>query len=175
MKTRKQKTEDAQELHQELAQISTVILTTFQGLNVTQETALRRAVEGAGGRYRVVKNSVAEQAATGTSAAGLLKGLAGPNSISYTTADPVTLAKALTKAAKEFPALVFKAGVVEGRVLSVEEVVALASLPPKEELISKIMFLLQSPAQRVAQALAGTSRNLAVVAEQAVKAEKFSH
>jgi large subunit ribosomal protein L10 len=174
MKTRKQKEVDVEKLHQELAHISTVILSTFQGVNVEQETLLRRTVETVGGHYRVVKNSVAERAAAGTPAEGLLKGLAGANSISFTEADPVALAKVLSKVAKEIPALEFKAGAVEGRVISVEEVVALASLPSKDELISRIMFLVQSPIQRLAQALAGTSRNMAVVANEAVKAEKFS-
>jgi large subunit ribosomal protein L10 len=174
MKTRKQKEADVEKLHQELAHISTVILSTFQGVNVEQETLLRRTVETVGGHYRVVKNSVAERAAAGTPAEGLLKGLAGANSISFTEADPVALAKVLSKVAKEIPALEFKAGAVEGRVISVEEVVALASLPSKDELISRIMFLVQSPIQRLAQALAGTSRNMAVVANEAVKAEKFS-
>jgi large subunit ribosomal protein L10 len=175
MKTRKQKEEAVKTLHEDLAQISTVILSTFQGVNVEQETLLRRTLESAGGRYRVVKNSVAERAAAGTPAEALLKGLAGANSISYTAADPVAFAKVLSKVAKEIPALEFKAGVVEGRVISVQEVAALAALPSRNELISRIMYLVQSPIQRLAQTLAGTSRNLAVVANEAVKAEKFSH
>ena len=128
MKTRKQKEEDTQKLHEELGHVSTVILSTFQGVNVEQETMLRRTVESIGGRYKVVKNSVAERAAAGTAAETLLKGLAGANSISYTAADPVSFAKALTKLAKDIPAFEFKAGVVEGRVVSVDELVALAVL-----------------------------------------------
>ena len=173
MKTRKQKTEDAGKLHEELAVVSTVILSTFQGVKAEQETRLRRTVESIGGRYRVVKNSVAERASAGSSAEALLKGLAGANSISYTATDPVAFAKALTKLAKEIPAFEFKAGMVEGRVISVDEIVALAALPSREDLLSRIMFLIQSPAQRMAQALAGTARNLAVVTSEAAKAEKF--
>jgi large subunit ribosomal protein L10 len=174
MKTRKQKEEDSQKLQQELARVSTVILSTFQGLQVEEETLLRRTVESVGGRYRVVKNSVAQRAAEGTAAETLLKGLAGPNAISYTAEDPVAFAKALAKLAKEIPALEFRAGVVEGRVISVDELVALAALPSREELLARIAFLIQSPAQRIAQALAGTARNLAVVASEAAKAEKFA-
>lgn len=174
MKTRKQKEEDAGKLHLELAHVSTVILSTFQGVNVEQETKLRRTVEAINGRYRVVKNSIAQRAAAGTPAEQLLSGLTGANSISYTAADPVAFAKALTKLAKEIPALVFRSGVVEGRVISVDELVALASLPSKEELLARIMNLIQSPARRLAQATAGTSRNLAVVVQEAAKAQKFA-
>jgi large subunit ribosomal protein L10 len=104
----------------------------------------------------------------------MLKGLTGTNSIAYSV-DPVSLAKVLTKVAKDVPAFKFKAGVVEGRVLSIAEIHQLALLPSKEELIGKIMFMLQSPARRSATAVAGLSRNLAVVMQEAVKAEKFAH
>ncbi|MGH9679346.1 MAG: 50S ribosomal protein L10, partial [Candidatus Acidiferrales bacterium] len=103
----------------------------------------------------------------------LLKNLTGTNSIAFTSTDPVSLAKALTKIAKDVPAYQFRAGVVEGRVLSIAEIQQLASLPSKEELISKIMFLLNAPAQRIASALAAVNRNLAVTVNEAVKANKF--
>jgi large subunit ribosomal protein L10 len=174
MKKRAEKKEDVEKLKNDLAKVSTVILTTFQGITVAQDTQLRRAVQGAGGKYRVVKNTLAEQAGAGTSAESMLKGLTGTNSISYST-DPVSLAKILTKVAKDVPAFRFKAGVVEGRVLSIAEIQQLALLPSKEELIVKIMFMLQAPARRSAGALAGINRNLAVVVQEAVKAEKFAH
>ena len=174
MKKRSEKKEEVEKLKSDLAKVSTVILTTFQGITVAQDTQLRRAVQGAGGKYKVVKNTLAEKAGAGTSAEGLLKGLSGTNSISYST-DPVALAKILTKVAKDVPAFRFKAGVVEGRVLSIAEIQQLASLPSKEELIGKIMFLLQAPARRSATAVAGINRNLAVVVQEAVKAEKFAH
>jgi len=117
---------------------------------------------------------VAERAAAGTSAEGLLKNLTGTNSIAFTKTDPVALAKILTKVAKDVPAFKFRAGWVEGRVISIEEISQLASLPSKEELISKVMFLLNAPAQRIATALAALPRNLAVVTSEAVKAGKFS-
>ncbi len=173
MKKRSEKNEDVDKLKNDLAKVSTVILTTFQGITVAQDTQLRRAVQGAGGKYRVVKNTLAERAGAGTSAEGLLKGLTGTNSIAYST-DPVSLAKVLTKVAKDVPAFKFKAGLVEGRVLSIAEIQQLALLPSKEELISKIMFLLQVSAQRTATAVAGINRNLAVVVQEAVKAQKFA-
>src|SRR6202162_2465971 len=173
MKEKAEKVKQSEELKTQLAKVSTVILSTFQGITVEQDTKLRRAVEAAGGNYEVVKNTVAERAAAGTPAEGLLKGLKGTNSIAFTTADPVALAKILTKVAKDVPAFKFRAGWVEGRVISIEEIGRLALLPSKEELISKIMFMLNAPAQRVATVLAAVPRNLAVVTSEAAKANKF--
>jgi len=174
MKKRSQKKEDVEKLNSELGKVSTVILTTFQGITVAQDTQLRRSVQSTGANYKVVKNTLAEHAAAGTPAEPLLKGLSGTNSISYTALDPVALAKALTKVTKEVPAFRFKAGLVEGRVLSIAEIQQLAQLPSKDDLIGKIMFLLQAPAQRIASAAAGVNRNLAVTLQEAVKAEKFA-
>src|SRR6202051_152405 len=114
MKKRNEKKEEVTALNGDLARVSTVILTTFQGITVAQDSKLRRAVQAAGGHYRVVKNTLAERAGAGTSAEPLLKDLSGTNSISYTATDPVALAKAPTKIAKDVPAFRFKAGVVEG-------------------------------------------------------------
>ena len=173
MKKRSEKQEDLDKLKTVLAKVSTVILTTFQGITVEDDTKLRRAVQAAGGKYQVVKNTLAERAGAGTSAEGLLKNLSGTNSIAYTNTDPVALAKALTKVAKDVPAFKFRAGVVEGRVISIAEIQQLANLPSKEELISKIMFLLNAPAQRIAVALNALPRNIAVVVSEAEKAGKF--
>jgi len=173
MRKKAEKKTQGEELRAQLATVSTVILSTFQGITVEQYTQLRRAVEAAGGHYQVVKNTVAERAAAGTPTEGLLRDLKGTNSIAYTKTDPVSLAKILTKVAKEVPAFQFRAGWVEGRVISIQEIGQLALLPSKEELISKVMFLLNAPAQRVATALAALPRNLAVVTSEAVKANKF--
>jgi large subunit ribosomal protein L10 len=173
MRRKAEKKEQAAELRTQLASVSTVILSTFQGITVEQDTKLRRQVEAAGGKYEVVKNSVAERAAEGTPAGSLLNNLKGTNSIAYTRLDPVALAKVLTKVAKDVPAFQFRAGWVEGRVVSIQEINQLALLPSKEELISKIMFLLSAPAQRLATALAALPRNIAVVTNEAVKANKF--
>src|SRR5271155_5721402 len=173
MKKKAEKVTQADELRAQLATVSTVILSTFQGITVEQDTKLRRSVEAAGGHYQVVKNTVAERAGEGTPAEGLLKGLKGTNSIAYTKTDPVALAKILTKVAKDVPAFQFRAGLVEGRVISIQEIQQLANLPSKEELLSKIMFLLNAPAQRVATVLNALPRNLAVTVSEAIKANKF--
>src|ERR1700675_2230140 len=173
MKKKSEKQKDLDNLKTELAKVSTVILTTFQGITVENDTKLGREVQKAGGKYQVVKNTLAERAGTGTPAEGVLKNLKGTNSIAYTHTDPVALAKALTKIAKDVPAFQFKAGVVEGRVISIAEIQSLANLPSKEELISKVMFLLNAPAQRIAVALNALPRNLAVTVSEAIKINKF--
>ena len=174
MKKKSEKQQDLDKLKTELAKVSTVILTTFQGITVENDTKLRRAVQAAGGKYQVVKNTLAELAGTGTPAEGVLKNLKGTNSIAYTNTDPVALAKALTKVAKEVPSFQFKSGVVEGRVVSIAEIQQLATMPSKDELIIKIMFLLNAPAQRIAATLNALPRNLAATVSEAVKANKFS-
>ena len=173
MKKRSEKQQDLDKLKGELAKVSTVILTTFQGITVQDDTKLRRSVQAAGGNYKVVKNTIAERAASGTPAEKLLTNLKGTNSIAFTNTDPVALAKALTKIAKDVPAFQFRSGLVEGRVISIAEIQQLANLPSKDELISKIMFLLNAPAQRIAMALNALPRNLAVTVNEAIKANKF--
>src|SRR3984957_9245758 len=173
MKKRSEKQQDLDKLKLELAKVSTVILTTFQGITVEADTKLRRAVQAAGGKYQVVKNSLAERAGVGTPAENLLKNLRGTNSIAFTETDAVALAKALTKVAKEVPAFQFRSGVVEGRVISIAEIQQLANLPSREELLSKIMFLLNAPAQRIAMTLNALPRNIAVTVSEAIKANKF--
>ena len=173
MKKRSEKQQDLDQLKTELANVSTVILTTFQGITVEHDTKLRRAVQAAGGTYKVVKNTLAERAGAGTPVENLLKNLTGTNSIAYSHNDPVTLAKALTKIAKDVPAFQFRAGLVEGRVISIKEIQQLANLPSKEELISKVMYLLNAPAQRIAMTLNALPRGLAVVVSEAAKANKF--
>jgi len=173
MKKKSEKQQDLDKLKTELAKVSTVILTTFQGITVEEDTKLRRAVQAAGGKYQVVKNTLAELAGNGTPAEGVLKNLKGTHSIAYTQTDPVALAKALTKIAKDVPAFQFKSGVVEGKVISIAEIKQLAEMPSKEELVSKIMFLLNAPAQRIASALNALPRNLAVTVNEAIKASKF--
>jgi len=174
MKKKQDKRKQAQELRSDLATVSSLLLSTFSGLTVEQETRLRRAVEAAGGRYRVLKNTVAERASAGTPAEPLLKGLAGNNSVAYTATDPAALAKALVRAVKDLPAFQFKAGLVEGRVISVEEIQQLAQLPSREELLTKIGYLIVAPARRLAAGLAALERNLVIVLNEAVQANKFA-
>jgi len=174
MKKRSDKRQEVASLRRDLEHTRHLFVAGFQKLAVAQDFELRKLVRGVGGRYRVVKNNLAEKAAEGLPAAKLLKDLAGMTSLAYTTADPVALAKALTTYAKSNPALTFKAGMVEGRVIDVASIEQLASLPSREEMLSKLLGLIQAAAERLASALGGVGRNLAVVIDQGVKENRFS-
>ena len=104
-----------------------------------------------------------------------LKGLKGVSSIAYTSGDPVALAKALSKYVDDNPEFSFKSGILEGRVISSKEIKALATMPSKEEIYSKLLFLLNAPAQRLVTALNAVGRDLAVVVSQGVEKQKFSN
>ncbi|MBZ5514364.1 MAG: 50S ribosomal protein L10 [Acidobacteriia bacterium] len=170
---REDKQKQAEALHAELERARTVILSGFEGITVAQDTELRRKVASTGGRYEVVKNTLVERAAKGTPVEAVAAKLRGTTSLAYTTTDPVALAKTLTAYAKENPKLVFKAGVVEGRVVALKDLEAIASLPAREALLAKVLFLLNSPAQRLAGAFSAVARNLAFVVQQGVKENKF--
>jgi large subunit ribosomal protein L10 len=103
-----------------------------------------------------------------------MRNLAGMTSLAYTAKDAVALAKALTGYAKANPTFTFKAGMVEGRVIDVKSIQALATLPSREEILSKVLFLIQASAQRLVTSISGVGRNLAVVIDQGVKENKFS-
>jgi large subunit ribosomal protein L10 len=168
------KTEKVQLLARELETSTTAIIGTFSKLTVAKDFALRKVIREAGGKYRVVKNKLAAISGTGTQVEAALKGLRGVNSVAFTGGDPVALAKVFAKWAGENAEFRFKLGIVDGKLLSVEEVKALATMPGKEELFSKLLFLINSPAQRLATVLNATGRDLAVVLGQGVEKEKFA-
>jgi large subunit ribosomal protein L10 len=167
------KKEQVEKLSAELKNVSSAVVATYSKLTVAQDYELRKALRGAGAKYQVVKNTLAEKAAKGTKIEEGLKNLAGVTSVAYTSGDPVAMAKALTKYAKDTPEFTFKVGVVEGRVISIKEIEALATMPSKEELMSKLLFLINAPAQRLATAINAVPRNLAVVVNQGVQEKKF--
>jgi large subunit ribosomal protein L10 len=162
-----------EELSGELKNVSSVIVATYSKLTVEKDYQLRKALRTSGAKYRVVKNTLAERASKGTKIEEALQNLSGVTSIAYTEGDPVALAKTLAKYAKDNPEFSFKAGVVEGRVVSIKEIEALATMPSKEELYSKLLYLLSALAQRLVTAMNAVGRNLAVVIDQGVKENKF--
>jgi large subunit ribosomal protein L10 len=173
MKDKDQKKKEIDALRQDLERVQNLFVTGYEKLRVDQDFELRKVVRGAGGKYRVVKNNLAEKAAEGTAAEQVLKNLRGMTSVAYTGHDPVALAKALTAYAKINPTFTFKAGVVEGRVIDVKAISDLASMPPKEEIFAKLLYLINAPARRLVTAMNAVSRNLAVVVDQGVKENKF--
>jgi large subunit ribosomal protein L10 len=173
MKKKEDKKKDIDALHQDLEKSRNLFVTGYEKLRVEQDFELRKTVRAAGGKYRVVKNNLAEIAAEGTPAQEILKGLRGMTSMAYTTADPVALAKALTTYAKANPSFTFKAGLVEGRAIDIGAIQDLANMPSKEQIFAKLLFLINAPAQRLVTAVNAVGRNLAVVLDQGVKENKF--
>jgi large subunit ribosomal protein L10 len=171
--TRAKKVAAVEKLGGELKNASSMIVATYSKLTVTQDFELRKALRPTGAKYRVVKNTLAERAAKGTKVEQALTNLQGVTSIAYTDGDPVALAKALAKYVKDNPEFSFKAGMVEGKVISVKEIESLATMPSKEELYSKLLFLLNAPSQRLVTAMNAVGRNLAVVVGQGVEQKKF--
>jgi large subunit ribosomal protein L10 len=172
--TKEKKIEQVEKLTQELQEASHAIVGTFAKMTVGKDFELRKAVRGVGGKYRVVKNTLAERAAAGSKVEEALKNLTGVTSIAYTSGDPVALAKALSKYAKDNPEYTFKAGVVEGRVIAIKDIDALASMPSKEEIYAKLLMLMNAPAQRLVTVMNAVGRDLAVVIDQGVKENKFA-
>jgi large subunit ribosomal protein L10 len=172
--SRAKKREKVQLLAKELETSTTAIVGTFAKLTVMQDFALRKVIREAGGKYRVVKNKLAAVSGEGSHVEAALKGLRGVNSVAFTAGDPVALAKAFSKWASTNAEFQFKLGIVDGKLLNVDEVKALATMPGKEELFSKLLFLINAPAQRLVTVLNAAGRDLAVVVGQGVEKEKFA-
>jgi len=173
MKKKEDKKKDIDALRQDLEHSQNLFVTGYEKLRVDQDFELRKVVRGAGGKYRVIKNNLAEKASEGTPAEAVLSGLKGMTSLAYTSGDPVALAKALTTYAKANPSFTFKAGMVEGRAIDIKAIGDLATMPSKEEIFAKLLYLINAPAQRLLGAMNGVGRNLAVVVDQGVKENKF--
>jgi large subunit ribosomal protein L10 len=171
-KTKKE--EKVQLLAKELEGSTTAIIGTFTKLTVAKDFELRKIIREAGGKYRVMKNKLAPIAGKGTNVEAALKGLKGVNSVAFTAGDPVALAKVFAKWVGENAEYEFKLGIVDGKLLNVDEVKSLATMPGKEEIFSKLLFLINAPAQRLATVLNATGRDLAVVLGQGVEKEKFA-
>lgn len=170
-RTEKQQTID--DLNKIFTENPGVFLFGFSGINVPEITDLRRQITQCGSTYRVVKNRLAARAAKDTAAAQLTEHFQGPTAVAYTDSDPIGLAKVVRDFAKSHPGLEFKAGILESKVLSAEQVQQLADMPSREELLAKLLYLLRAPLTQLAAALQSPLRNLAsVLSQMAEKAEK---
>lgn len=171
--SRAKKSEKVAQLAKELETSTSAIIGTFTGLTAGKDFELRKTIRNAGGSYHVVKNKLAGRASKGTKIEAALQGLKGVSSVAYTSGDPVALAKALSDWVKDNAQFTFKLGIVDGKVISVAEIDQLAKMPGKEELFAKLLFLINSPAQRLATVINATGRDLAVVINQAVEQGKL--
>lgn len=167
MKTKAQKQKSLEALTEQFKNAQAAMIVGFKGMTVPKDQELRSQLREAGVTYSVVKNTLARKAATGTPLEQAADHFKGVTAIALSQSDPVGLSKAITKFTKAHADIFsFKAGIVEGKVVALKDVEAIASLPPKEELISKVLFLLNAQAQRLATVLQAVPRNLAVVVGQ---------
>lgn len=167
MKTREQKQKDLEALALEFKQATAGMLVGFKKLTVAKDQELRRQLREAGIRYAVVKNTLARKAAEGTPFEQAAAHFKGVTALALGEGDPVALSKTITKFVKDNPEVFsFKVGVVEGRVVALSDVEAIATLPSKEELISKVLFLVNAQAQRLVTVISAVPRNLAIVIKQ---------
>jgi large subunit ribosomal protein L10 len=170
---RAEKAAQVEQLGAGMAKSGNAILFAFAGLKVPEVTELRRQVRATKSQYVVVKNTLAQRAAKGTPLEALSSHFVGGTAVAFNDDNPVALAKVLTAFAKTNPNLVFKAALVEGRAIAATEIKAIAELPTREELVSKLLFLMQSPLKRLVTVLNGPIRNLAgVVSQIAERKEK---
>jgi large subunit ribosomal protein L10 len=172
MKTRKQKQEDLDALAEQFKNANAAMLVSFKKMTVAKDQELRRQLREAGVTYSVVKNTLARKAAAGTPLEPLADEFKGVTGVALSTTDPVSLSKAISKFTKANAEIFsFKVGLVEGKVLELKQVEAIANLPSREELISKMLFLINAQAQRLVTVIQAVPRNLAVVMDQ-VRAQK---
>ncbi|MGH9365915.1 MAG: 50S ribosomal protein L10 [Thermoanaerobaculia bacterium] len=148
-------------LEADLAKASNAIVFGFAGLKVNEVTELRRQVRATQSKYLVVKNTLALLATRGTALEAVARHFTGPTGVAYNRSSPVALAKVLTAFARTNPNLVFKAAVVEGLAVEAKQIAAIAELPSREQLVSKLLFLIQSPMRRLVTVLNGPVRSLA--------------
>ena len=172
MKSKAQKQQDLDALTEQFKNAKAAMLIGFQGMTVAKDQELRNQLREAGVSYGVVKNTLARKAAEGTTLEVASDQFKGVTAVALSTGDPVGLSKAISKFTKANPDIfTFKAGIVEGKVVALRDVEAIASLPSKEELISKLMFLFNAQAQRLATVTSAVARNLVIVMDQ-VRAQK---
>ena len=167
--TRAQKQEMIDRYAGGLAEAQHAILVSFKGLTVSQATDLRAKIREQGGAYEVVKNRLALRAVEGRGLDGLKDQFQGPTAVAYIDDDPVVLAKTLTEFRKDVPAIEFKGALVDGQAVDASEVEAIASMPGRDELIAKLLYLLQSPITRLARGLAAIPRQLVIALDQIAK------
>lgn len=172
MKNREQKQKNIDALTEQFKNANAAMLVSFQKMTVAKDQELRRQLREAGVDYAVVKNTLARKAAAGTPLEPMADQFKGVTAVALSTTDPVGLSKAIAKFTKANPEIFsFKVGLVEGKVVALRDVEAIASLPSREDLLSKVLFLVNCQAQRLVTVLQAVPRNLAVVMDQ-VRAQK---
>ena len=167
MKTRETKQRDLEALTQSLQSAKSAMVVSFGGLSVNKDQEFRNALRTAGAKYQVVKNTLARRAVKDTPFEQASESFTGVTAIAWTESDPVVLSKAMSKFMKDnVDIYTFKSGVVDGKLIDLKQLTTIASLPSKEELISKLLFVLNAQAQRIVTVINAVPRDLAVVIKQ---------
>jgi large subunit ribosomal protein L10 len=166
---RDDKAQAISEFSEGIGKATNAFLISFKGITVPQVTELRKQVRETGSQYVVVKNTLALIAVKDSPLKQLEKQFTGETAVAFNTTDAVALAKVLTKFAKDVPTVQFKGAMLGGQIVSAAEIANIASLPSREELIAKVLYLMQHPIRGLAVVLSGTMRNLAVVLDQIAK------
>jgi len=141
----------------------------FKGITVPQVTELRRQVRDTDSTYVVVKNTLALIAVKDSPLTALKDQFSGPTAVAYNRTDAVALAKALTKFAKDVPAISFKGAMLNGQIVPADQIQNIANLPSREELIAKLLYVMQAPIRGLATVLQANIRNIAVVLSEIAK------
>ena len=163
---RQARIEKVERLKERLRDAKGLILTEYRGLTVAEITEVRRALRAGAAEYRVVKNSLTQRAADELGIQELARYLKGPTAVAFTSGDPVAAAKILTAFSKKTPVLQVKAGLVDGRVLPREEILAMAELPPREVMVARLMGLMLAPLRGLGAVLSGSLRGIVVGLDQ---------
>jgi large subunit ribosomal protein L10 len=169
MKNREQKAEAISTFSEGIGQATNAFVLDFKGITVPQVTELRKQVRESGSEYVVIKNTLALIAVKDSPLKTLTNTFTGMTAIAYNTTDPVALAKVLTKFAKDVPSVQFKGALLAGQVVAANEIQNIANLPTRDELLGKLLYLMQHPIRGLAVVLNGTIRNVAVVLDQIAK------
>jgi large subunit ribosomal protein L10 len=167
MKTRETKAKDLAALTESLQSAKSAMVVSFNGLTVAKDQEFRNSLRAAGAKYQVVKNTLARLAVKGTDYEQATDAFKGVTAIAWTDSDPVVLSKAIAKFMKDnADRYTFKTGVVDGKLVDLKQVTEIASLPSKEELISKLLYVINAQAQRIVTVINAVPRDLAIVIKQ---------
>ncbi len=176
-----QKKEEVSKLAQEMKEAKLILLTDYRGINVTDDTTLRKDLRGAGAKYSIIKNNITKRALAECGIEGLEEKLEGPTAVVMSSEDYLEPSKIIYKFSKDNEYYTIKGGVIEGKVMTTEEIITLAKLPSRETLLSMLAGALLGNISKVAVALdqvriqkeeAGEKVTVSVAAEEPAVAEE---